>query len=49
MLNDIKDWLSRPFSEDMPMGELLLWFVIFLVVAFVVWDTHQIIKGFAGS
>lgn len=44
LYREMGDWLSKPFTEDMPISRLLLIFILFLIVAFVVWDALRILK-----
>lgn len=45
LYSDMGDWLSAPFKRDMPIGQLLLIFVLFLIVAFIVYDMLRILKA----
>ena len=44
---DMGDWLSQPFRRDMPISQLLLIFVLFLIVAFIVFDMLRILKSWS--
>jgi hypothetical protein len=44
LYREMRDWLSKPFTEDMPISRLLLIFILFLIVAFIVWDALRILK-----
>lgn len=46
LYQEMSDWLSSPFKKDMPIGQLLLIFVLFLIVAFIVWDALKILQDF---
>lgn len=41
------DWLSQPFKKDMPISQLLLIFILFLIVAFIVFDMLRILKAWS--
>lgn len=45
LYGDMGDWLSSPFKKDMPIGQLLLIFVLFFIVAFIVYDMLRILKS----
>jgi hypothetical protein len=45
LCSDMGDWLSSPFKRDMPISQLLLIFVLFLIVAFIVYDMLRILKS----
>ena len=49
LYGDMKDWLSRPFSRDMPISQILLVFILFLIVAFIVYDMLAILKSWMES
>lgn len=40
-------WLSQPFKRDMPISQLLLIFILFLIVAFIVFDMLRILKAWS--
>lgn len=44
MYQEMSDWLSSPFRRDMPIGQLLLIFVLFCIAAFIVFDMMRILK-----
>ena len=45
LYQDMGDWLTQPFRRDMPISQLLLIFVLFLIVAFIVYDALRILKA----
>lgn len=45
LYQDMGGWLSSPFKKDMPISQLLLIFVLFLIVAFIVFDMLRILKS----
>lgn len=45
LYSDMGNWLSKPFRQDMPISQLLLIGVLFLIVAFIVWDMLRILKS----
>lgn len=44
---EMGDWLSQPFKRDMPISQLLLIFILFLIVAFIVFDMLRILKAWS--
>lgn len=47
MAQEMGDWLSQPFKKDMPISQLLLIFILFLIVAFIVFDMLRILKAWS--
>jgi len=45
LVDNAGDWLSHPFKKDMPISQLLLIFILFLIVAFIVFDMLRILKS----
>jgi len=45
LYSDMGNWLSSPFKKDMPISQLLLIFVLFIIVAFIVFDMLRILKS----
>lgn len=45
LYQDMADWLTHPFKRDMSIGQLLLIFVLFIIVAFIVFDSLRILKS----
>lgn len=45
LYQEMGDWLSHPFKRDMPISQLLLIFVIFVIVALIVYDGVRILKS----
>jgi hypothetical protein len=45
LYSDMGGWLSQPFKREMPISQLLLIFVLFLIVAFIVFDMLRILKS----
>ncbi len=48
-IGEVKEGLQKPLRPDMPISTLLLIFVLFLVVAFVVFDTLKLIQQWAAQ
>lgn len=44
MFQEMGDWLSHPMKKDMPMAQILLLFVLFVVIAYIVYDAINILK-----
>ena len=49
LYQDAEGWLTHPFKKDMSVGQLLLIFVLFLIVAFIVFDMLRILKAWMDS
>lgn len=45
MLQEMAGWLRKPFSTDMPIGQILLLFVLFIVVAHIVTDGLRVLSA----
>ncbi len=44
---EMGDWLSQPFRRDMPISQLLLIFILFIIVAFIVFDMLRILQSWS--
>ena len=44
---EMGDWLSQPFKRDMPISQLLLIFILFIIVAFIVFDMLRILQAWS--
>lgn len=49
ILGDVKESLSKPLREDMPLSQILLVFVLFFIVAYIVYDMLTILKQWAAQ
>lgn len=44
LIDKIGSWFSKPIREDLDMGNLLLYFALFAVVTWFVYDTLNILR-----
>lgn len=49
MFQDVAEWVTHPFKKDMSIGHLLLFIVLFAIIAFVVFDMLRILKSWMAS
>lgn len=45
MLDALGNTISKPWREEMPLKDLVLWAVVFAIVAFVVYDMLRILSS----
>ena len=43
MFSDMWDWLSSPFRKDLPLPQLALVIVVYIILAFVLYDSVKIL------
>lgn len=43
MFSDMWDWLSSPFRKDLPLPQLALVIVVYVILAFVLYDSVKIL------
>lgn len=48
-VTEFKDGLNKPISRDMPLSKIIMIFILFLVIAFIVFDTLKLIQQWAAQ
>jgi hypothetical protein len=43
MFSDMWDWLSSPFRKDLPISQLALIIVVYVIIAFILYDSVKIL------
>lgn len=43
MMSDMWDWLSSPFRKDISISQLALVIVVYLILAFILYDSVKIL------
>lgn len=49
MLQEMYTTLSKPFREEMPVADLLLFTVIYAIIAYVAFDATRIVASYLKS
>ncbi len=47
MYQQMMGWLSKPLREDIPVYKLFLVFLLFIIVAYIVFDMLRILKAWS--
>lgn len=45
LFSEMWDWISKPFKEDLPVPQLALVVVLFIIAAFILYDGLRILKS----